>query len=67
MFNDLQERDEFVLNYIRETNVKIIGNAGTPKKPPFWKIDVWNPQGAEPKRYDVKVDQYTGLIIDGKS
>lgn len=65
--NVLQESDKFDLNYIRETNVKIIGNAGTPKKPPFWKIDVWNLQWAEPKRYDVKVDQNTGFIIAGKS
>lgn len=65
--NVLQESDKFDLNYIRETNVKIIGNAGTPEKPPFWEIDVWNLQWAEPNHYDVKVDQNTGFIIAGKS
>jgi len=66
--NVLQDGDQFDLNYIRETNVKILGYTGTPTEPPFWRIDAWNRhQQDEPEHYDVIVDQHTGFITEGKS
>ena len=64
---DLQERDQFDLKYIHETNVKI-GNIGTPTEPPFCDIKVWNPhQQRVHDDYHVKVDPHTGFITEGKS